>query len=289
MQAADAGMLQALAQAAGIGGLALGVMLLIFRSVIAKKIFPRLDKQDAFRLLRLIIVFAWSIGVLGIVVYAMQKSKRGSPQQILEDFEKSLLTVPKEAVNRNKGLLTVPNAGLFRILPRGKYDGQMRMAGGGSYYSFSRKTGEYGYGSDLELENGSFRSGFAGLDYGLFLYLGDIKLGEFDGATAEPPGWVPGGKQAAWRFLWTFIPAKRELEIRSEQGRARGWDVQGTALTDTVSAAPNTTYLLRSFNFGRSDVLVAIRVDELMDDGSVVVAWKLLKQFDTPAVMPKGS
>lgn len=51
---------------AGIGGIALGVMLLLFRELIRKSIFPTLKKADAHRLLRLIVVLVWSVAIAGI-------------------------------------------------------------------------------------------------------------------------------------------------------------------------------------------------------------------------------
>jgi hypothetical protein len=62
----DAEVLKTVGQVAGIGGLALGVFLLLFRDIIRKKIFPQLAKPDAYRLLRLISTFVFLIAVMGI-------------------------------------------------------------------------------------------------------------------------------------------------------------------------------------------------------------------------------
>jgi hypothetical protein len=51
---------------AGIGGLALGVFLLLFRDIIRKNIFPKLPAPEAYRLSRLITWAVWSIAVIGI-------------------------------------------------------------------------------------------------------------------------------------------------------------------------------------------------------------------------------
>ena len=47
----------------------------------------------------------------------------------------------------------------------------------------------------------------------------------------------------------------------------------------TLPIQLNATYLLRSINYGLSDLLVGFRVARQDTDGSVVIAWKLLKQF----------
>jgi hypothetical protein len=62
----DQAILAVFGKAAGIGGLALGVLLLIFRSIIRKNIFPKLSNEHAFRLIRLILVFTFLISSLGI-------------------------------------------------------------------------------------------------------------------------------------------------------------------------------------------------------------------------------
>jgi len=70
------------------------------------------------------------------------------------------------------------DTGLIRLLPREEYDYKKKLtiSGGGAYYSFSRLTHEYGYGSDIGLERGNLRVGFGGADYGMMANLGDIRV-----------------------------------------------------------------------------------------------------------------
>ena len=65
----DTELLKVVGQVAGIGGLALGVFLLLFREVIRKRIFPMLPPAQAYRLLRLIIVAVWSVAIVGIAAW----------------------------------------------------------------------------------------------------------------------------------------------------------------------------------------------------------------------------
>lgn len=60
-----------LGKIAGIAGIALGVLLLIFREIIRKSIFPTLKKDDAYRLLRLITISVWTVGLAGIAAWAL--------------------------------------------------------------------------------------------------------------------------------------------------------------------------------------------------------------------------
>src|SRR3954465_273933 len=64
--AMDADIIKTVSQTAGIGGVALGIYLLLFRDIIRKQIFPELSKQHAFRLPRLIALLVWSVAVLGM-------------------------------------------------------------------------------------------------------------------------------------------------------------------------------------------------------------------------------
>jgi len=77
----DAQILKVAGQVAGIGGIALAVVLAIFREVIRKNLFPQLSKDQGFRLMRLIVALTFSIGVIGIAAWVgvqFAPSKAGS-------------------------------------------------------------------------------------------------------------------------------------------------------------------------------------------------------------------
>ncbi|HEV7321538.1 MAG TPA: hypothetical protein VGO04_23275 [Ensifer sp.] len=63
---ADVETLKIVGEVAGIGGLALGVFLLLFREIIRKKIFPRLPADEAYKLLLLITIAVWSTAIVGV-------------------------------------------------------------------------------------------------------------------------------------------------------------------------------------------------------------------------------
>jgi hypothetical protein len=58
-----------LGKIAGLAGISVGAVVLIFRDVIRKKIFPQLPPDHAYKLLRLIVILAWSLGLTGILVW----------------------------------------------------------------------------------------------------------------------------------------------------------------------------------------------------------------------------
>jgi hypothetical protein len=65
---------------AGIGGIAVGVLLIIFRDIIRKKIFPQLTKDQAYRLLKLISLLAFFVAIIGIAAYVIIELKK--PQSV---------------------------------------------------------------------------------------------------------------------------------------------------------------------------------------------------------------
>lgn len=71
---ADISVLSTLGKVGGIAGISLGVVAIIFRQVIRQKIFPKLTDNKAFWLLFLIVVLTWSLGVMGLVVWAKTRT-----------------------------------------------------------------------------------------------------------------------------------------------------------------------------------------------------------------------
>lgn len=168
--------------------------------------------------------------------------------------------------------LQQPETGLIRLLPREKYDGKLALRGGGAYYSFARLTHEYGYGSDIEFQRGDLSVGFAGADYGMLAKLGDVQLEDVtlenslvnNLAQYKPP---------------TFEPeARAEHRKLSEETYSKKDAVYKTRMTGIVGS----TYVLRSINYDNSDVLVAFKIIRQDEDGSLILAWKMLKKYPTP-------
>jgi hypothetical protein len=160
---------------------------------------------------------------------------------------------------------------MIRLLPREIFQDKLTVAGGGSYYSFARLTHEYGYGSDIELQNNQFIVGFAGADFGFLTRLGKVAIEE---VTLEHPG---------ARFLSTFAAPTAEPGAREQQNRAStGFDVNDFTYKNRVPFKKKNSYLLRPVGYNVSDLLVAFRIVSQDNDGSVVIVWKILKRFPLP-------
>ncbi len=65
----DLDILKSLGEIAGIAGIAVGVLLFVFRGVLQNKVFARLGEDRAYRLFRLMIVSVLAIAVLGIAAW----------------------------------------------------------------------------------------------------------------------------------------------------------------------------------------------------------------------------
>jgi hypothetical protein len=193
-------------------------------------------------------------------------------------LKKGLLAPSPQDRLKYESFLRERKTGLMRLMPREYYDWEayhakkrLAIRGGGAYYSFANLTHAYGYGNDLALERDVLSVGFAGMDYGMLTNLGDRPLEEI---TVDNPG---------TRFISQYKPARREQAARSESQRFRtGVMIDGALYRSRLPLDVGATYLLRSIVYHKSDVLVAFRIVREDTDGSVIIAWKILKKYSVP-------
>lgn len=180
------------------------------------------------------------------------------------------------------------HTGLIRLMPREVYDRdtyrttkyrmvmQLNVRGGGAYYSFAKLTHVYGYGNDLALERNILSVGFAGADYGMLANVGERRLEDI---TVNDP---------AARFMAQYAAPRPEPTARSEYRRFQtGVVIDGVLYRSRLPLEIGTTYLLRSIAYRESDVLVAFRPVRKDTDGSIIIAWKLLKTYSVPELSRK--
>ena len=179
---------------------------------------------------------------------------------------------PAQADNeRFAAFLAQPDTGLVRLLPPERYDNVLTLRGGGAYYSFTRRTHEYGFGSDVSLERNDFSVGFAGADFGMLVALEDVPI---SAVALDTPG---------VRYLSDFTPPTVEPEARIQQLRVSdGFQIENFHYKRNVLVRANMTYVLRSISYRESDVLVAFRVVRIDEDGSVTLLWRMLRRYATP-------
>jgi len=161
-------------------------------------------------------------------------------------------------------------------MPREVYDWEayktaqkIKLRGGGSYYSFFNLSHEYGWGSDLSLEKDYLSVGFAGADYGMLTNLGSASLEDITSDHSV--------------FMANYRAASRENDARQEYRKFQlGETIDGALYRSRLPCEVGATYLLRSIYYDASDILVAFRVVRKDIDGSIIIAWKLLKNFGKP-------
>jgi hypothetical protein len=192
----------------------------------------------------------------------------------LKHTEQQFLAPSEKDKRKYAEFLSQPDTGLIRLLPRGAFQSILTIEGGAAYYSFARLTHEYGFGSDIELQQGEFSVGFAGADFGFLTRLGKVAI---EDVTLDHP---------AAQFLAEFNTPTAEAGARDQQRRsALGFDVNGFTYKSHVPVKKKNAYLLRSISYDGSDLLVAFRIVSQDDDGSVVIVWKTLKKFPVPTLI----
>ena len=209
----------------------------------------------------------------------------------LSEKEKLLLLPSTEDLAIYAEFLKQPNTGLIRLLPRKLFGNRLTISGGGASYSFSRLSHESGYGYDIHLnsennyydseyvaptiEDYIFAVGASGNNYGYMTALGNVPL---EKVTLD---------HDAVKFLLAYNPPSSIKDVRAEQQRVlkRGMVKNGHLSKTEAPATPNFTYVLRSINFGFSDVIIAFRYVRTEKDGGVVILWKMLKQLPKPELL----
>jgi hypothetical protein len=195
----------------------------------------------------------------------------------LAALEQKILAVADSDREQFASFLSQPQTGIIRLMPREMYDGnskrRLAVNGGGAYYSFVRKTHEYGHGSDIAFEQGQLSVGFAGADYGMLLNLGDVGLDQV--ATDH----------VATRALLDYTPPVKEADVRAEHRKLwKGIELSGFNFMGRVPAKVSNTYLLRSISIDTSDTLAVFRVVRKDTDGSLILIYKVLKTFPKPTM-----
>ena len=223
------------------------------------------------------------ISILRISLYLLVLASVAFSQDITRDqkirnifdLRSQISVIEKEILQPDtKDLATAQKQGFssIRLLPREKYDSVLAIRGGGAYYSFVRKTHEYGRGSDIALEQGHLSVGFAGADYGLLMDLGEAALADISKDSPELD------------FLIKYTPPTDEPTIRAEQRKSHKYEVNGLLYQRRLPWIIGHTYILRSIGFSDSDVLVAFTVQRKDSDGSLIIFWKLIETFVKPEI-----
>jgi hypothetical protein len=174
-------------------------------------------------------------------------------------------------------------ASAIKLLPRGMFndapesyrdeDNPLGIRFGGSVYSFSNESHSYNKTPQLGLDGDRFTVGFYGGGYGYIDDLGAISLKD---VARDMPN---------VQLLMYYRPPTCMDRPRPDTRKLRkDWD--GTTISNRAAVVAGHSYLLRAVSFDEADTLVAFQVINKNYDGSVIIVWTPLKEFDTPRLRP---
>lgn len=163
---------------------------------------------------------------------------------------------------------------IFKILPRGmiREEKDLGIRGGGAYYSFTTRSHSYNEIPQLSLEKGFLQTAFYGANYGFLSDLGEVDIRSLD----------LGSQDVA--FLKTYTPPRYMDEIRKEQAKSHNYDANGVTFKNRLPAITGHTYAVRSISFREADTLVLFTIYRINQEGSAIVLWKPVHQFEIPAI-----
>ena len=236
------------------------------------------------RILTSTLITFFTFAFFAIATFAQSQSREDilsrikTERLVLQELENEFLAPSAEDQLAFADFLQQPDTGLARLLPRETYDVDankknqaLTVRGGGAFYSFTRLTHEYGWGTQIGLEQDYLSTCFAGADYGMLTNLGDVPL---EAISIESDG---------VKFLASYERANDEPQARAEYRRfVTGESIGGTLFKTRLPASVNNSYVLRGIHYSDSDVLVAFRIVRKDTDGSLIIAWKLLKKYPKP-------
>jgi len=84
-------LLEKLGKIAGIAGITIGALVLVFGGIIQKNIFPKMDQKQGFRLIRTMIVAASIMAVLGLAAWIYVETQKNALEKHNEFVVKNIL------------------------------------------------------------------------------------------------------------------------------------------------------------------------------------------------------
>ena len=237
-----------------------------------------------------------------VVDRSRPKVKKAEPDELLalavqtkRAIEERLFTPDPEWTKIEADLLELPNTGIVRMQHR--LDGEtgwedlVLRRGAGAYYSFATHDHSYNREPDLSYSNGSFGSGFYGINMGLLMSVGDVPLTDLEPEFDPEPSWLARDLRSDWAIFWRNIGSED-----SAHGSAFRESV-GELLQDQA-AAYRQTYIMRAHGPREHDHLVAFRALDLTD-AECTLAYRILNTWpiqssggsarETFPKIPKGS
>lgn len=221
------------------------------------------------RIFTVLFLFLVSLSTVSAQNRAQAIADYESLKQKAESLEKVILAPSKE----DSEIASRENLNVFRILPRGNYPEHFFNRGGGAYYSFAKKSHSYNETPQIELQQNNLSVGFAGADFGFIADLGENPLSEMTGTTRGVS------------FLADDKLIEEGTESRNKYYKnGRDFVMDEVNYQQRLPAVVGHSYVLRAVNFRDADTLVVFKIHRKDDDGSLIIFWKLIKNFGKPTM-----
>lgn len=96
---ADVSLIRTLGKIAGIGGIAFGLLIIIFGQFLLKSIFPSLSTDQAYNILKLLLLLTFAAAVIGIIVWATKAGLKPLLAVLLLSFAVVIVYMGNEHLN----------------------------------------------------------------------------------------------------------------------------------------------------------------------------------------------
>ncbi len=196
-------------------------------------------------------------------------------------LEGKIIAPAKEDIDKYADFLKDSNTGLARLFPNDSHNEKkpILVNGGGSYYQFKDKTNEYGLGSDVQYSKTNnkpeFSVGFSGLDFGFMAQLGKIDIRDLNEKVTS----------ISYAIEYNSLNNKPDYIWKAERNKWANSGVRnnGILYKERTSVVVGMSYVLRSIAENRYDAVVVFQVVRIdPKDESIVIAWKIINEFEKP-------
>jgi len=212
--------------------------------------------------------------------------------------------VPGEAwLTRYADLLRQPKTGIFKLVPDSGCTNNLRVVdaregclkysipGSGNSYSFRTESYRIRHLADLTYDGEDvFLTGI--FMHAIVTDLGDVPLEQIS------------NEASGMKFLFDFKPSVTAHEVGLiDSAFLKGIEVKGYRYAKSVQAKVNSTYGFRGVAYrgkvvrsvqglrynemdydDREDVLVAFRIVDRAEDGSITIVWRQLSELEAPKI-----
>lgn len=229
-------------------------------------------------------------------------------KNIEAEFDRLAYDVDLQEKQNHRKLLSMPDTGIFRVLPYQAYLRPLNTIDNRSQknvierYPFpvlGKSKGNFKPNLPLHIVKGKFQLLSGGIDYGFIAEIGDVPLEDLDANLQT----VDAKKRD---IIVNYQPPNRLSELFTQKRKV----IIGKHKNSNVDAKLNNTYLVRNLQFQlpeiiaknqiisrkqrryidqllqmqSSDVIVAFKPVRRHSDGSYTVIWRVLQQLKDPQI-----